>query len=239
MSEKKTRNTGLQEESLRVTRALRQEIYSGLRLPRERLVEAALCETFSVSRMVIRQVLNTLKGEGLVVIEPYKGARVASISIDRMLESYQVLSVLEGFAAGLAARRLTSRDLKKLRAILDQQRNIEGGDVRKWQELNHDFHRLINLRCGNQKLVDMIRQNMRFTTYWFLLLSTPGRIGRNIQEHENVVAAFEKKDGNRARNLMERHILGAGEYLTKHLEASLPLLQGRTPDFSRADPQVL
>ncbi|MBW2283953.1 MAG: GntR family transcriptional regulator [Deltaproteobacteria bacterium] len=158
-----------------MTGALRQEIYSGLRLPRERLVEVSLAETFSVSRMVIRQVLNMLKAEGLVGIEPYKGASVASISIDRIFQNYQV-----------------------------------------------DFHRIINLRCGNDRLIQLIRQHIQFTTYWFLVLSAPGRITQNIKEHEDALKAFEKKDGEKARKFMERHIMGAGEYLTKHLEMSLP-----------------
>ncbi|MBW1788003.1 MAG: GntR family transcriptional regulator [Deltaproteobacteria bacterium] len=204
-----------------MTGALRQEIYSGLRLPRERLVEVSLAETFSVSRMVIRQVLNMLKAEGLVGIEPYKGASVASISIDRIFQNYQVLAMLEGFSAKLSADLLKPKDLKKLANILDKQRSLDGKDIKAWEVLNWDFHRIINLRCGNDRLIQLIRQHIQFTTYWFLVLSAPGRITQNIKEHEDALKAFEKKDGEKARKFMERHIMGAGEYLTKHLEMSL------------------
>ena len=222
MLEKKSKKTLFQKEVDKVIHALRQQIYSGVRLPRERLVEVSLCETFSVSRMVIRQVLNALKNEGLVEIKPYKGASVAAISIDRIFENYQVLAMLEGFAAKLATDFLTPKDLEKLNELLDRQRNIDGDDIKEWQTLNWDFHKTINLRCGNERLIEMIRQHIQFTTYWFLLLSAPGRITRNIKEHENVLSAFKRKEGEKASKVIERHILSSGEYLTSHLQKSLP-----------------
>ena len=222
MKEKKSKKTLFQEDAEKVIHALRQEIYAGVRLPRERLVEVTLSETFAVSRMVIRHVLNTLKIEGLVEIEPYKGASVASISIESLFQNYQVLAMLEGFAAKHATDLLTPEDLEKLKEILDRQRNIDGDDINAWETLNRNFHRLINLRCGNERLIEMIRQHIQFTTYWFLVLSAPGRITKNIKEHEKVLGAFERKDGEKARRFMERHILGSGEYLTSHLQKSLP-----------------
>jgi DNA-binding GntR family transcriptional regulator len=220
--EKKSKKTLFQEEADKVIRALRQQIYSGVRLPRERLVEVSLSETFSVSRMVIRQVLNTLKIEGLVEIEPYKGASVASISVESIFQNYQVLAMLEGFAAKEATDLLTSEDVEGLNRLLERQRNIDGDDINEWETLNRNFHRIINLKCGNERLIEMIRQHIHFTTYWFLVLSAPGRITKNIKEHEKVLGAFERKDGEKARRFMERHILGSGEYLTSHLQKSLP-----------------
>ena len=220
--QKDSKQTLFQKDTSRVTSALRQEIYSGLRLPRERLVEVSLSETFSVSRMVIRQVLNTLKTEGLVEIEPYKGASVAAISVERIFQTYQVLAMLEGFAAKLSANLLKPKEIGKLIDILDRQRSLDGKDIKAWERLNRDFHRTINLRCENERLIQLIRQHVLFTTYWFLVLSAPGRITQNIREHEDVLKAFEKKDGEKARKFMERHILSQGEYLTKHLEMSLP-----------------
>ena len=222
MQQKNTKKTLFQVEADKVTHALRQQIYSGRRLPRERLVETALSESFSVSRMVIRQVLNTLKGEGLVEIEPYKGASVAAISIEQIFQGYQVLSMLEGFAAKLATDLLIPKDLERLNRILDEQRRLDGDDIKAWEVLNRSFHRIINLRCGNDRLIQLIRQHIQFTIYWFLVLAAPGRITKNIKEHEDVLKAFERKDGEKARRFMERHILGSGKYLTKHLHASLP-----------------
>lgn len=216
------RKTAFQEDAERITRGLRQQIYSGLRLPRERLVEHALAKTFSASRMAIRQVLRALEAEGLVEIEPYKGARVAAVSLKRIHETYQVLSMLEGFAARLAAGRTTGKDLGALRRLVERQRSLQAEGIREWQDLNQAFHRIINLKCGNGLLVRLIRQQVQFTTYWFLVLSVPGRMLRNIEEHEKIIDALERRAGDRAGRLMERHIMDAGEYLAEHLRKALP-----------------
>ena len=176
-----------------------------------------------MSRMVIRQALRQLDGEGLVEIEPYKGASVAAISIERIYESYQVLSMLEGFAAKLATERFSRKDLEKLRRRIEKQGQLEVENVREWQTLNQDFHRTINLKCGNDRLVGLLRQHVQFTTYWFLVLSVPGRIPKNIHEHAAVVDAFARKDAHEARRLMEQHIMGAGEDLTRHLQKTMPV----------------
>jgi DNA-binding GntR family transcriptional regulator len=223
MAEKGTKKTIFQTEVDKVLRTLRNEIYSGLRLPRERLVENALAESFSVSRMVIRQVLSQLDAEGLVQIEPYKGASVAAISIDRIYESYQVLAMLQGFAAKLATARLTEKEVNKLKRLVEKQRNLDVNDVKEWQTLNQSFHRAINLKCGNERLIQLLRQHVQFTTYWFLVLSVPGRIPKNIEEHAAVVGAFSEREEDKARQLMERHIMGAGEYLVEHLPKTVPI----------------
>ncbi len=222
MIPKGTKKTLFQTEVDKVLKALRNEIYSGLRLPRERLVESALSETFSVSRMVIRQVLSQLDAEGLVGIQPYKGATVAAISIDRIYESYQILSMLEGFATMLAAKRFTEKGIQKLRHMVEKQRQVDVSNVRDWQKLNEAFHRTLNLKCGNESLIQLIRQHVKFTTYWFLVLSVPGRIPKNIEEHAAVVDAISDGNGTEARHLMERHIMEAGEYLMGHLEKNMP-----------------
>jgi DNA-binding GntR family transcriptional regulator len=222
MTSKGSKKTLFQEEVDKVLKTLRNEIYSGLRLPRERLVENSLSEAFSVSRMSVRQVLSQLDREGLVTIEPYKGATVAPISIHRICESYQILSMLEGFAAMLATERLTEKGIDRLRDIVAKQRQLDVKNVKEWQNLNRAFHRTLNVKCGNERLIQLIRQHVQFTTYWFLVLSVPGRIPKNIEEHEAVIEAISERDGLKARQMIERHIMGAGEYLMEHLQQSMP-----------------
>jgi DNA-binding GntR family transcriptional regulator len=216
------KTTVFQTELIRLLRGLRREIYSGIRLPKERLVEKDLAEAWSVGRMVVRQALTQLETEGLVVIEPYKGATVAEISLVRILENYQVVSMMEGFAAMTATERLSAADFKVLADNLAEQRSLEVGDVQRWQEVNHRFHRVINLKCGNAKLIDLIRRHCQFTSYWFIVLSAPGRIPINIEEHQNLVEALTRRDPVEARRLVERHIMGAGEYLVEFLRKNMP-----------------
>lgn len=223
------KTTASQVELAKVLQGLRRDIYSGLRLPRERLVEADLAETFSVNRLVIRQALNQLANEGLVLVEPYRGASVAEISLDQILESYQVVAMLEGYAAMLAVKHLEPADLRHIDANLARQENLDAGDIQNWQELNHQFHRIINYKCGNSRLVHLIHENCRFTSYWFIVLSVPGRITTNIQEHRGILESLRAARGDEARHRVEEHILGAGIYLVDYLRKNMPvgLWQGR------------
>jgi DNA-binding GntR family transcriptional regulator len=222
MPQEDTRKTAVQGEVDRLVRILREEIYSGLRLPRERLVENELAGLFSVSRMVVRQALGQLESEGLVTIEPYKGASVATISIDRIYEGYEILAMLEGFAAKLAVGRLRQKDLEGLETLVEKQRRLDAENVREWEQLNREFHKTINLRCGNQRLIRLIQEHVQFTSYWFIFLSIPGRIHKNIEEHEAVITALAAGDSEGARRRMENHILDSGRYLTAHLEKTMP-----------------
>ena len=218
-----TKKTTFQAEVDKVTRKLRVDIYSGIRLPRERLVEQDLAKLFNVSRMVIRQALSQLDADSLVTIEPYKGAAVAEISLKRIQESYQIISLLEGYAAYLAAEHLTPKDIKTLKALIKEQQAVNVSDVQVWQNLNKKFHRVINLKCGNSRLIELIRQNVQFTSYWFIVLSAPGRIPENIKEHIKIAEALEGKDGVGARKVIERHIITASGYLLEHLRNNLPM----------------
>lgn len=223
MTAENAKTTPFQTEVAHVLSELRREIYSGLRLPRERLVENDLAKLFSVSRMVVRQALTHLESEGLVTVEPYKGAAVAEISLVRIFENYQVVAMLEGFAARLATDRLSAEDIRTLHQNLARQRTLEIQNVQDWQKLNHEFHRFINLKSGNQRLIELVRQNSQFTSYWFIVLSAPGRIATNIAEHESIVAAFERAEAEEVRRLVENHIISAGEYLVDFMRKNVPV----------------
>ena len=220
---KAVKTTASQTEFDRITRKLRNDIYSGARIPRERLLETEIAETFTVNRMVVRQALRQLSSEGLVVIEPYKGASVAEISQKRIYEKYQIISTMEGLAASLAADRLSSTDIATMDDTLNQQIKIDPKNVKDWHDLNRRFHRTFIYQCGNERLIELIKGNVRFTNYWFFILSMPGRIDENIKEHKEILSAFKKKDSENARNLVERHIMSAGEYLMETIGAKLPV----------------
>ena len=215
MVEQEEKKVVSDREVNKIVKSLREQIYSGLRMPRERLIEVELAKEYGVSRMTVRQALRQLNYEGLVNIEPFKGASVMEVSLQQLSERYYVLAVLEGAAAGLAATKVTTADLDELERNLMAQRELHPHEVKKWQDLNHQFHRLINLRCGHQPLIELIRKNSRFTSYWFILLSTPGRIEVNIQEHERILKALADQSPSKARELVEEHIMGAGRYLAE------------------------
>ncbi|MBU4574916.1 MAG: GntR family transcriptional regulator, partial [Proteobacteria bacterium] len=149
MSEKSSKTYSFHSDIDFVIKNLRTEIYSGQRLPRERLVEKDLADTYKVNRMVVRQGLSKLESEGLVFIEPYKGASVAEISLEDVYEKYQIIAMLEGYAAGLATEKLGKEEVQNLENNLAEQDAVQLENVANWHRLNIEFHKIINLHCGN------------------------------------------------------------------------------------------
>lgn len=217
------KTTASQTEVDDLVQKLRRDIFSGIRLPRERLVEKALAETYSVGRRVVRQAVSYLEMEDLVIIEPYKGASVRDISLTQIYENYQIIAMMEGFTVYLATERLTEEDIRNLEGLLTAQKQLDDRQIKEWQSLNHKFHATINLKCGNDRLIRLLRQNSRFTTFWFLVLSSPGRILQGIEEHEKILDSLVRRDADQSRRLVESHLISAGRYLLDSAREIVPI----------------
>ena len=92
-----------------VTDALRGEILEGERPGGQRLIEQELTARFGVARHTLRAALRTLAAEGLVRVEPNRGARVARLSVEEIVQLYELRTALEVEAARLALERHRGR----------------------------------------------------------------------------------------------------------------------------------
>jgi DNA-binding GntR family transcriptional regulator len=227
MNQDKNKTPTFRAEVARVSKLLRKQIYAGHRQPNEHLKEIRLAETYSVNRMIIRQVLSQLATEGLVVIEPYKGASVAVVTIDQIYETFSVVAMLEGFSAKLAVKNITDDDIERLSTLLEKQKKIEEGETQYWHSLNYEFHRIINQKSGNKQIIQLLRQTTQFTNYWFLSIPRMNfKIA--IKAHEKIVAALIERNGNKARKYMEEHIMVRVKHLVNDIEKRIPVGMFRT-----------
>jgi DNA-binding GntR family transcriptional regulator len=215
-------------------KTLRSRIFSGYYFPRQRLVESVLCKDLGVNRTVVRDILKSLALEGLVVMEPFKGCSVVDVSMQDAYETYQIQAALEGLAAHLAASRMDNKDLTELEFLIDESNGIDADEVEQWVTYNRKIHRLINTSCGNRKLIDLIRKNVQFSNYWFVVLSTPGEIPKRNLEHVSILKAIKAKDADKAQRLVEKHIMEAAESIRKRLHKTLPDPESRRPVPIRA-----
>ncbi len=206
-----------------IEKKLRKDILSGVRLPRERLIEKDLSEAYLVNRMIIRQALLSLEKEGLIVIEPYKGASVAEIPLKTIIENYQIISMLMGYAASLAVENITKDDIDKMKAIVKEQEKLEKNNINEWERLNSEFHRSITLRCGNEKLIDMIRSCSKFASFWYLVLENPERLSKNIEVHKEIIATIEKNNSEKVGKMIEKHIAAGGQDVINAMKSRLPI----------------
>ena len=84
---------------------LKKEILTGRIAPGTRMMEVELADEMGVSRTPIREAIRKLEKEGLVIIEPRRGAYASSISVKDMVDTLEVRENLEGFAAAMAAEK--------------------------------------------------------------------------------------------------------------------------------------
>ena len=200
--------------------ALTQAIRDGIYCAGDRLVESRLTTELGVSRSTLREVLRRLGADGLIRLEPNKGAIVRSLTRKDVIELLQVREVLEGFAAGLAARNAGAGDQRAhIQAALDRiaaiRRDRHGVN---YLENNSDFHQLIIAASGNTTLAQQIRQlQMPYMRSWYFEQLKSADWDRSLNEHEQILLALLDGDGALAEQLMSAHIRR-----TRKLVESLP-----------------
>lgn len=204
-----------------VVRHLEDAILKGKIKKGTRLVERELAEKFKVSRLPIREALRELQAAGLVRIIPRKGAVVSQISLEEVKEIYAVKCLIESFAAGEAAKRITSEEIKELRLLIDKMSHqMKKGNSYKYTEIAEKFHHVINKACGNRKLYEVYKRlNNQVLWHKINYLSSPGRIEQSFEGHKKILDALINKDAKQAELLMKKHIRDSEKALLERLGA--------------------
>lgn len=200
---------------LKVCDVLREAILRGDFEQGERLVQSELANALGVSRMPIREALRKLESEGLVTLEPHRGAIVRSVKVEDVIEIYGLRSQMEKMAVELSVDRLTSDDIQKLEAFVIQMESSKGVD--EFVQANIEFHRLLINRCPWKRLLSFVG------TLWNgFPQQTPhilgGQIETSNQEHRAILLAIKAKDKVKVSHLVEEHIRRTGEKLVQSLQ---------------------
>jgi len=173
-----------------------------------KLNEIKLCEQLGVSRTPLREALRALSAEGLVEIQPNRGAFVSEISMEELRYSFEVMSILEGSCARLAAERLTNTDLKELEKLHEKlEEHYRDNDPHAYVQHNKDYHEFIQEKTGNPVLSRIVSElRGRIQLHRFRQIYRPGRLDRSIDEHRGLMEAFRAREGERAEKLMQLHL---------------------------------
>src|SRR6185503_133773 len=124
--------------------------------PGERLVIDDLARRLSVSAIPVREALQLLQSDGLVLLTPHVGATVAPISPESILEVFTVLEGLESVATRAAVGRAREEDLAGLdRIVRAMDEALEGGRHDEWADLNTRLHLAISRMAGMPMLLEM------------------------------------------------------------------------------------
>jgi DNA-binding GntR family transcriptional regulator len=187
---------------------LRADIVAGRLLPNQRLVEADLTQRLGVGRAAVRTALVRLAHEGLVELEPHRGARVRRVAVAEAVEILQARAVLEGLAVRRAARHATAEDVVELRAILAEMRRLlDAGDLVAASDTNAVLHKRLREIGGhdtaNRLIAGLRSQLVRFA---YRTILVPGRSERSFAEHTAIVDAIAAGDPRAAEDAMRIHL---------------------------------
>jgi DNA-binding GntR family transcriptional regulator len=189
---------------------LRARIVDGRLRPGARIGQAELADALGISRGSVREALRRLAGDGLVVFEVNRGFFVADVGLERVLERLEARLLLEPAIARLAAARREDADLDALRVAIAGERSARTAGAA--HDASRAFHAALAAATRNDALTRI------FDSLWIadvgrrLLASRrsqPDWQAADVAEHEDLLDAVARGDGDRAESAMRAHVESA------------------------------
>lgn len=212
--------------------AIRKAIIDGTFKPGDRLPEDRLATMLGVSRTPLREAFRMLEEEGLVAVSTGRGVEVVRLDTEEASDLYDVREVLDGLAARRAADRIRPESLQELLRLVDTMHKVLAvGDFDGWLQCNVRFHEAVAEASGNRRLLRLLPA-IRVTVQMFhpILASDESRPNDALREHETILAAIRRRDGEAAEAAARMHIRNAKAMLLDHLkrtaDTSAPALHG-------------
>ncbi len=177
--------------------------------PGERLNELDLSARLNVSRGPIREVLRLLEQAGLVRIVPNRGAVVRKVTIEEMLDLYDIRAGFARTAGRLLANRATKQQIAILQDLYGAMvEETERRDVQAYYRLNVEFHERLLEFTGNRHLIELdlaVRNQLQISLRKAAF--TPSQLRISNAEHKKILDAIVDGNAERAGLAFERHVL--------------------------------
>ncbi|WP_136440412.1 GntR family transcriptional regulator [Pacificoceanicola onchidii] len=187
---------------------LRNSIVDGSLKMGQVLSERKISEELGVSKSPVREALAQLRDEGLVSIEPQKGARVFTLSDSEVTQICDFRQAIETAAFELALSRDSDGLASNMsRVVEDMERARARGDEKEYLALDTTFHHLIFQHAGNDYLTaSYTRYVGKIAALRTHLAKLPQHTNLSFEEHQKIAAAVRRGDMTEIRNLLIEHI---------------------------------
>jgi DNA-binding GntR family transcriptional regulator len=191
----------------RVLKELRRMIITLELPPGAHVTEATLIDLLACSRTPLREALQHLAAEHLVVAVPRRGVTVAELSIVDFSAQLEAIEGTESFLVRLSAERITDEQLARLDSLMDASDAAAAeGALAQVAELDFEFHDLIGTASGNEYLREiqatLHRLSMRFV---YLGFNRARSAGDTIADHRRIIAALRSRDPDAAETAVREH----------------------------------
>ncbi len=206
----------------KVLEKLRSAIQTSKLKPGQRLVEKEIARQMGVSRVPVRQAIHVLERDGLIVIEPHRGATVVDLSDQDIEEIYGLRTALETYAIALLVEKAQESDINALQDIVDRMIKRATENHRPDQtNLDLKFHETLCLLSGNHRLLEAW---LRLSTQLRMILAFKTLVFDDTQfiprGHQRIVEAIRRRDVATAQHVLSEHIAMSAEQLRKGFASS-------------------
>lgn len=202
----------------RIYQAIKDQIIEGRYPPGMRITEQNIAAEFNSSRTPVREALRVLAADGFLVFTPNSGTVVREWVPDQVRELFDLRSLIESEIAGLAAQKISSKDLDKLKALQDQI-EIHGAlatteNANRISPINREFHQTVAQAGKNERLVLMLASAIEIpiVQQTFRRYSEK-ELRRSFSHHRELIDAFQARDSFWAKAVMSCHIHAAKHVL--------------------------
>jgi DNA-binding GntR family transcriptional regulator len=209
------RRLSLKQEAANYIRDL---IFSGGVRAGERLDQDGIAAALDVSRLPIREALITLEAEGMVTNVVRRGAFVAALEPEDILDHFRMYGLLSGIAAERVAQQQPAGVVQQLTDLMQEMR--ASSEPAQHDELNFRFHQTINRAGGSRRLISVLRILANNMPSNFFASSTEWEFReQTFAEHEQIVTHIRLGEGKAAAEGLAEHFVHTGEQAVRHLEA--------------------
>lgn len=207
-----------ENSSTSIYEAIRHDILSGALKANERLKISALARRHNTSTNPVREALQQLRGEGLVLFSPNQGARVRPIDMEFVRDVSEVGYQLEPYLLKLFVETATAEDVAELERIQTEIETLNFDDKPRHTDLNHLFHETMYDRHYNRVAFSVWKQHREIMSS--ISARIPIALGRQeaiIAEHRALIEAIRAQDVDKAVDVLSKHIGDAGRHLVDQL----------------------
>lgn len=175
--------------------------------PLSAIDEQALMEDLQLGRTPIREALQRLASEDLVLFAPRRGMFVADVSLTDLQKVFEMRMLLEGFCARLAAERASEDLLAEMEAVVRELDQVPDGDSRALMAIDERFHELLYQAADNEFLAHTLKRLHALSfRIWHLVLDRLGSVRGAMDQHVAITNALQARDGVRAEALVQQHV---------------------------------
>jgi DNA-binding GntR family transcriptional regulator len=205
-----------------VVERLREKILSGELPEGKQLRQETIAAEYEISRIPVREALSHLAGEGLVKIVGNRGAVVAALSPDEIMQLFETRAVLESYILRQAIPNITDEDLQRAEDILvHYEQSLEhSAEVKSWGRWNWNFHSALYAPANRAVMLSFLKTlNMQCDRYTRLHLVVTRDLHRAGKAHRELLDVCRKRNPDAAADALWRHIMDAGEYLRELIQS--------------------